>query len=56
MGNRNRDIMTCSLVPQPTTLPRAPNVHRELKFLSRQEACVMGKFAPAPWKRMEEWT
>jgi hypothetical protein len=23
-GNRTRDIPTCSIMPQPTTLPRAP--------------------------------
>jgi hypothetical protein len=25
MGNRTRDLPTCSAVPQPTALPRAPN-------------------------------
>jgi hypothetical protein len=24
MGNRNRNLPTCSTVPQPTTLPRIP--------------------------------
>jgi len=24
IGNRTRDLPTCSAVPQPTTLPRAP--------------------------------
>jgi len=24
IGNRNRDLLTCSAVPQPTALPRAP--------------------------------
>jgi hypothetical protein len=26
IGNRNRDLPTCSAVPQPTALPRAPEV------------------------------
>jgi hypothetical protein len=25
MRNRNRDLSACSIVPQPTTLPRAPH-------------------------------
>jgi len=25
IGNRTRDLPTCSAVPQPTVLPRAPN-------------------------------
>jgi hypothetical protein len=25
IGNRARDLPACSIVPQPTTLPRAPN-------------------------------
>jgi len=28
IGNRTRDIPTCSAVPQPTALPRTPNVYR----------------------------
>jgi hypothetical protein len=24
IGNRNRDLTACSIVPQPTTLPRTP--------------------------------
>jgi hypothetical protein len=24
IGNRTRDLLACSIVPQPTTLPRAP--------------------------------
>jgi hypothetical protein len=30
IGTRNRDLSTCSIVPQPTTLPRA---HSVIKFL-----------------------
>jgi len=26
IGNRTRDLPTCSAVPQPTALPRAPNI------------------------------
>ena len=26
IGNRTRDLPTCSIVPQPTALPRAPHV------------------------------
>jgi hypothetical protein len=26
IGNRNRDLMACSAVPQPSELPRAPTV------------------------------
>jgi hypothetical protein len=26
IGNRTRDLPACSTVPQPTTLPRAPNI------------------------------
>ena len=25
IGNRNRDLLACSAVPQPTALPRAPH-------------------------------
>ena len=28
IGNRTRDLPTCSAVPQPTALRRAPRVHR----------------------------
>jgi hypothetical protein len=28
MGNQTRDPPACSIVPQPTTLPRAPNYER----------------------------
>ena len=27
IGNRTRDLLTCSAVPQPTALPRAPGSH-----------------------------
>jgi len=27
MGNRTRDLPTCSTVPQPNALPRAPSVN-----------------------------
>jgi len=35
IGNRIRDLPTCSAVPQPTALPRAPSFERveELKYL-----------------------
>jgi hypothetical protein len=26
IGNRTRDLAACSIVPQPTTLPRAPQI------------------------------
>jgi hypothetical protein len=28
IGIRSRDLPACSIVPQPTTLPRAPDVYR----------------------------
>jgi hypothetical protein len=28
IGNPTRDLPACSIVPQPTTLPRAPNYER----------------------------
>jgi hypothetical protein len=27
IGTRTRDLSACSIVPQPTTLPRAPHVY-----------------------------
>jgi hypothetical protein len=28
IGTRTRDLQTCSIVPQPTTLPRAPYIYK----------------------------
>jgi hypothetical protein len=28
MGTRTRDLPTCSMAAQPSTLPRAPNINR----------------------------
>jgi hypothetical protein len=28
IGNRTYDLPTCSIVPEPTTLPRAPSVFK----------------------------
>jgi hypothetical protein len=33
IGNQSRDLPACSIISQPTTLPRAPKVHRNVKFL-----------------------
>jgi hypothetical protein len=33
IGNRTRDLPTCSAVPQTTSLPRAPAVHVPQRFL-----------------------
>jgi hypothetical protein len=43
IGNRTRDLPACSIVPQLTTLPRAPRVlsHRNLKY--RSEAVFFRK-------------
>jgi hypothetical protein len=27
IGNRTRDLPACNIVPQPTTLPRAPKIY-----------------------------
>jgi hypothetical protein len=32
MGIRTRDLLACSIVPQPTTLPRAPVLEYSLPF------------------------
>jgi hypothetical protein len=32
IGTRNRDLLACSMVPQPTTLPRIPPPPPELKM------------------------
>jgi hypothetical protein len=32
IGNRNRDLPACSVVPQPTTLPRAPLQNRLIYY------------------------
>jgi hypothetical protein len=34
IGNRTRDLPACSILPQPTTLPRAPRNHEESNELS----------------------
>ena len=36
IGNRNRDLPTCSAVPEPTVLPRAPNVN---SIVSKGSGC-----------------
>ena len=39
-GNRTRDLLTCSAVPQPTAPPRAPNEdskERKLEMLKKKE-------------------
>jgi hypothetical protein len=33
IGNRTRDLSACSIVPQPTTLPRAPMLIEKIKSL-----------------------
>ena len=33
IGNRTRDLPTCNAVPQPTALPRAPELHIRLSEL-----------------------
>jgi len=33
IGNRNRDLQTCSTVPQPTAPPRAPGVRGNLLYV-----------------------
>jgi hypothetical protein len=45
IGNRTRDLPTCSTEPQPTTLPRAPYI---LRVLSR-------KFGPTKNWMIEDW-
>jgi hypothetical protein len=38
MGNQTRDLPACSIVPQPTTLPRVPNLEKvEGKYLEKTE-------------------
>ena len=31
IGNRNRDLLACSAVPQPTAPPRAPFIHNKVR-------------------------
>jgi hypothetical protein len=33
IGTRIRDLPACSIMPQPTTLPRAPKVHKYREFI-----------------------
>jgi hypothetical protein len=33
IGNRTRDLPICSIVPQPTTLPRAPGLENMQDFM-----------------------
>jgi hypothetical protein len=42
MGNRNIDLPACSIVPQPTTLPRAPAIKR-VDFVSDRMWCIILK-------------
>jgi hypothetical protein len=36
IGNRTRDLLACSAVPQPTVPPRAPTLHKGCKNTGRQ--------------------
>ena len=37
IGNQSRDLPTCSAVPQPTALPRAPyNIKTVMNFKARE--------------------
>jgi hypothetical protein len=45
IGNRNRDLPACSIVPQPTTLPRAWN-RWTLKWLLKKQVCTSSGYSP----------
>jgi hypothetical protein len=36
IGNRARDLLTCSAVPQPTAPPRTPNYHYPLRNIPEE--------------------
>ena len=48
IGNRNRDLPTCSAVPQPTALRRAPRffevmTYNSVKLIESGLSCATGK-------------
>jgi len=59
IGNRTRDLPACSVVPQPTALPRAPNrnEYQEYFLWSKGGRCVklttLPLYAPIVWKFCE---
>jgi hypothetical protein len=40
IGNRSRDLPACSIVPQSTTLPRAPCSSQNSMFFFRAVSCL----------------
>jgi hypothetical protein len=56
IGTRTRDLPACSIVPQPTTLPRAPiyinSLHMSLKnFCCISKVCIRNKLLLNLWKQ-----
>jgi hypothetical protein len=49
IGNRTRELPACSIVPQPTTPPRA-TVSKLRKFIFRE--CVLYRKNPGPADRL----
>jgi hypothetical protein len=41
IGTRTRDLPACSIVPQPTTLPRAPKSSKHTLNLHRLTSCTL---------------
>jgi len=51
IGNRTRDLPTCSAVPHPTAPPRAP---QRLKVIELKK--TRGKVPVDAWQVMESWS
>ena len=49
IGNRTRDLQTCSAVPQPTALLRAPTYHNIICHKSEQNIIMCGFQKVAPY-------
>jgi hypothetical protein len=41
IGNRNRDLPACNIVPQPNTLPRAPQRYKQLDYVTSNDKTMM---------------
>jgi hypothetical protein len=50
IGNKTRDLPACSIVPQPTTLPRAPcSTSRHVEIIATAVSVVVAFMIPGWW-------
>ena len=58
IGNRTRDLLTCSAVPQPTALRRAPlnflNTPKNCQYSPYEHLCSYGGIPPV-FFILKEW-